>query len=818
MRALSRILAPVGPGLLPAITQRWHTARFAVPFRAGVAQQEPVITASNSHHQPAAPSRRRFPSPVAWLVIGLSAAAPLSCAIAQTPAGPVATWVFAPEPDRFDPAALLDLRSLNERQAGQHGFVRVDAEGGFVRGDGKPIRFWAVNTAVGTRAPDAVGPLWPKNEFDLARHARFLAKRGVNMVRLHRQISPDLNTHPDAVLTDINEAERDRIWRTVAAMREQGIYTTLSPYWAVPMKFSERWGIAGGAQQQALGLLFFDETLQAAYRQWLKKLLTEKNPYTGLPLAQDPSLAVFQLQNEDSLLFWTVDAIQGPQRAALERRFAAFAAVKHGSLVAALKAWDYHRVKGDDASNGRLALAEMWRLTQWPVPAAERARLADQTEFYARTQHEFNRRTVAYLRQELGLKALINAGNWKTASDERLGDAERWSYTPGEVDAVNHYFSGVHQGVSANWAIVASDRYTALSGLHTPQALPFNLRQSQGRPMMVTETAWVAPNPYAAEGPFLVAAYTSLSGVAAFHWFSMDFEGFAPPRSANGYLPSLMKWSFATPETLGSFPAAALAYRRGDIRTGAPALVEARPLQALWQRESPRLPEASGFDPNRDAGDGGRRAAREGSALPPETFLVGPVKSRLGAEPSNGAATPPPPDLQRFLQTQQTRSNTGELALDARRGVATIDTPRTQGVAAHFAQAPEHQLSVLGLRSRNAYGALLAVSLDDRPLAESRSVLLQYATQSRPTGWQEKLVTLALDGGGQAPGFEIVSHGEAPWRVVQPRLDVSLRNSSLKRATPLDMNGMPLADVPVQRDGGVLRLRFPPGTMYVLLR
>ncbi|MFN3493182.1 MAG: hypothetical protein ACK40L_01620, partial [Hydrogenophaga sp.] len=253
-----------------------------------------------------------------------------------------------------------------------------------------------------------------------------------------------------------------------------------------------------------------------------------------------------------------------------------------------------------------------------------------------------------------------------------------------------------------------------------------------------------------------------------------------------------------------------------------PALVEARPLQSLWQRESPHLAETSGFDPNRDAGDTARRADRPGPALAPETFLVGPVRSQLGNEAASGSMPPTRPALQArlqpYLEADRTRSNTGELALDHRRGVATIDTPRTQGVAAHFAQAPEHQLSVLGLRSGNAFGALLATSLDNLPLAESRSVLLQYATQSRPTGWQDRPVTLELEGGGRAPGFEIVAHGQAPWQVVQPDLDVRLRNDRLKRATPLDMNGMPQADVPVQRSGGVLHLRFPPGTLYVLLR
>ena len=99
----------------------------------------------------------------------------------------VQTWNFVPTADSFSPEAWLDLRSLNEPVAGQTGFVGIGADGGFVRGDGAPLRFWAVNTDV-ARSPFVAAPLGPKTAPDLARHARFLAKRGVNMVRLHRQL------------------------------------------------------------------------------------------------------------------------------------------------------------------------------------------------------------------------------------------------------------------------------------------------------------------------------------------------------------------------------------------------------------------------------------------------------------------------------------------------------------------------------------------------------------------------------------------------------------------------------------------------------
>ena len=59
---------------------------------------------------------------------------------------PGQAWDFVPEIDKLDPSAVLDLRYLNEKVAGEHGFIKLSADGNsFLRGDGQPIRFWAAS-------------------------------------------------------------------------------------------------------------------------------------------------------------------------------------------------------------------------------------------------------------------------------------------------------------------------------------------------------------------------------------------------------------------------------------------------------------------------------------------------------------------------------------------------------------------------------------------------------------------------------------------------------------------------------------------------
>jgi hypothetical protein len=220
------------------------------------------------------------------------------------------TWAFHPPRDEFAPEALLDLRWLNERFAGEHGFVRRSADGcDFVLGDGRLARFWAVNDGA--------------FDTDLARHARFLAKRGINMVRFFCNITPTGSN-----LLTIDSDDRARLWKGIAAVKKEGIYVTFSPYWAGASHTKPALGYLDDGGNHNWGLLFFDPKLQAAYKNWMKQMLTEKNPNTGIALAQDPTLAVIEIQNEDSLLFWTTQGIKGAARKELRRQFGAFAAKK----------------------------------------------------------------------------------------------------------------------------------------------------------------------------------------------------------------------------------------------------------------------------------------------------------------------------------------------------------------------------------------------------------------------------------------------------------------------------------------------------------
>jgi hypothetical protein len=228
----------------------------------------------------------------------------------------------------------------------------------------------------------------------------------------------------------------------------------------------------------------------------------------------------------------------------------------------------------------------VWQWTQ-PQTGYKAKRLADQLQFFGETMYNFNRDMATYLRKELGCKQLINAGNWKTADEVLLNDVERWSYTANDVIAVNKYFTGIHNGPRNGWAFDVGDTFTNVSALLDPRALPINMKQVAGFPSLITESGWIMPTKYQTEGPFLTAAYSSLTGLDSFYWFAIG--------DGEEWQHDPGKWRLGNPQGVGQFPAAALMFRNGYIKKGAPVVHEERTMADLWNRRDPLIAEDKSF-------------------------------------------------------------------------------------------------------------------------------------------------------------------------------------------------------------------------------
>ncbi len=720
-------------------------------------------------------------------------------------------WNFEPPPDDFSPTALLDLRSLNERVAGQSGFVRAadDQSGRYVLGDGTPVKFWGVLVAnIGSELAS------------FSQQARFLAKRGVNLVRYHQQL-------PASDPNDINAVDPTFVegaHRAVGAFKQEGIYTEFSLFWELPFTIRKEWGVDGYTADKSApaAVLMFDEKLKAAYKEWARRLLTVTNAYTGLTLAQDPAVAIIEIQNEDSLLWWTFDPSSFPQaqREKLEGKFGAFLISKYGNLAAAQAAWGQVTIPGqtDNPASGRMALAGAWYMTAGSTDSwflALTPRIADQIQFLTELQRAFYQEMRDHYRNTLGCQSLISSCNWAAADERILLDAERYSYTANDLIDRHPYFNpAIHVDPNlpdtSSYMVDVGDLYQGIAGVRNPRHLPTVSKQVAGFPHHASESTWVNPSRYKAEGPLLVAAYNSMAAVDGWVWFATRVLG---------YEDIVNKHTVAVPSLMGQFPGAALLYRRGDVAEAPVAIREERNLSRLYHKE---LALSSEFDPSRNPPDNPVYDPLTGTGrIDPLAMLVGKVECHYGTSDASNYVSPllfSQMDVtNRTVESLPPPGNThGQLRLDWGKGLFRVNSPRSQGIAGFLNSVAQVDLDDVSITSSNEFGAILVIALDNLPIAQSQKLLIQAVTEDNPYHWQEQ-DQVFTNNNVVYTGKKIVSMGQPPMNVVNIAGTVTLKGLGQGRSVAvrvLDENGYDRGNGVSQVNVPDLKITLPTNSLY----
>lgn len=696
----------------------------------------------------------------------------------------IAGWSsFDPETDSFLPSPI-DLRSLNEKFAGEKGFITVKGDRFVHAKTGEPVKFWGVNAG-----PDIVR--LPKPFIDyLARH---LAKLGINIVRIHG--SPWRSNN----VRQIDAGYLDNLFYFIAAMKRQGVYTSLSIYFPLWLRLSEqREGFEGYKDQHPFALLFFNRKFQEIYKSWWRTLLTTPNPYTGVPLRNEPALAYVELVNEDSYLFWTFnyDAVPAPQMEILEREFGEWLERKYGSLEKALREWKGHSHQRDNFSQKRVGFVSLWEIFN-----QRDRRCQDTAEFLAKHQRNFFEMMTKFIKEELGYKGLIVCSNWITADERTLGPLDKWSNLVGDFMDRHGYFSGAHKGERAGWAISVDDLYSDLTALTLPQkeksfSLPVMDICYNGKPSIISEINWTPPNRFRAEFPVLCAAYGALQGSDGFFFFAL---------TGPFWQRTLSKFAIQTPTVMGQFPATALIFRKGLLKTADEVIrVEAK-LSDLFTLKGVPVRTPVNLDELRakDIPEGKRIKVEQLEAIDPLSFFVGRVTINI-TERGNASEIA---DLSRFIDRdkQIVKSSTGELVWDYGRGILSIDAPKVQGAVGFLDRVGRIELTDVSMEIDAEYASVLLVSLDDLPLRNSHKILVQVATEEQNNGWRSE------PSGGL---LKIVALGGAPLLMKNAIGQIAFRRPDAVRCKviALDSNGYPLRTI-----GEATRFSLQPGILYYLV-
>jgi hypothetical protein len=580
-------------------------------------------------------------------------------------------FVWEPGIDPFLGSAKLDLRSLNEREAGESGFVRAE-DGRFVLPDGRPVRFWGVNVGYGNLLQD-------RDSVDFL--ARSLSKKGVNAVRVHGP----LWTEGDP--STIDRRKLEALFYAVHAFKEQGIYTAVSSYYPLWLPIKPGYGLDGYEKignKFPFGLIYFDPKIRSYYEGWMRGVFSVTNPWTGHTLADESAVAFVELVNEDSLFFWTFSRSNFPdeQWHRLETMFGAWLKKTGKDPV--------ERMKEDDASSGRAGLYDIWSLTGDGLRSAspaKRERILLQAEFLAELQRGFYASATDLLRKQIGVKSLIVPSNWITADERVLGPIERWTYTAGDVMDSHGYFGGPIKGEGSDWSVRTGHTFEDRSGILHPEETPFLVPAIAGFPRIVSEFAWTAPNRHRNEAALFASLVGSLQDCGGIFWFAVG----------NDYLceTEIGRWPVGSPAAAGMFPAAALAFRGFTVPSK----------DSVHERMG--LRDMLGL---KGSGLGGWKDYFRG---------------RCVREYADGEGT----ELVR-----NTNASLCPL-VDPVRGLMIADTPAVQACAGFLSKTGPVRMTHLTVDSKNEIAAVLCVGLDGKDLKDSRRILIEVMTEEKMYGF-----------------------------------------------------------------------------------
>jgi hypothetical protein len=393
----------------------------------------------------------------------------------------------------------VDVSFLNDAPAGKHGFVTVDGNR-FVFEDGTPARFWGLSLS-------NRGNFIPKE--DAPAVARRIAKLGFNLVRLHHMDAPWCR--PPTGLIDYSEGNSrnidprglDRIDYLISCLKKEGIYVHLDMM--VSRQFMVGDGVENADQMQhhGKGYRLFVPKLKELQKEYMRKLWTHKNPYTGLEYRNDPAIALTLITNEnDHTTHHMIYSDKVEPYFTLYKRLVQEWADEQGHTF-------------EEAFNN------------WSNPVGKRFVNEMMADFF----HEMR----AYMR-EIGVKVPVVGTNWIQVSHDLPAQAS--------VDFMDqHTYGGTALDTSPH-----SDTPTMPARIATAHVL--------GKPLVISEynEHWNVQE--RARMPLRIAAIGALQGWDGPTCFS--YSGSPQGRIGDLYFG-------LDPAILSPHPAAALMFRRGDV-------------------------------------------------------------------------------------------------------------------------------------------------------------------------------------------------------------------------------------------------------------
>lgn len=629
-----------------------------------------------------------------------------------------------------------DVSFLLDAPAGKHGFVH--AQGGHLAtGDGKWIRLWGVNLTDWSPGSTMI----PAKE-DAHLWAATLARYGVNCVRLQFLDLPAPRGLIAPGRTDtraFDPAQLDREDYFLAELEKQGIYIDINLLVGRPFLSGDGVADADKIHEGAKGISLFDKTLIELQKDYARQLLTHVNPYTRRSYADDPAVAIVEINNENAI--WL--GFHGPSPFYDRELDATYNEWLMRNTTAA--EIDALRHATGAQNNDPIPLLEGRE-----VSAVSKDRFDIESRFYLWLESGYFTSMRDFLRRDLGIRCVILA----TADHSHHNTGYPLLLATSSFDVLDGHDYWQHPWERKVKSPMVDDplNSTVVELSRTAEA---------GRPYTVSEVNEAFPNDYGAEQIPILAAWAGFEDWDAVMWYT--FEPKKDP-AWKPYIGDPFDISL-DPIKMPELAAGALMFLRSDVKAARETLLRSYSAEEVFDTYRMEEKDRPYFTPGFPLW----KPLEEGSRI--ESLDDG-VTHKL-------AATAEPDPI---------RSDTGEVAWSwskADAGQVTIDTPRSQALIG-FASAERRQLANLSAQVTNPFSVIVLTSLDARPIAHSAHLLLVAGVRAVNTGmmWNAGHTGLAQWGG--APTLIEAVQGNVTLRGLDGAKSVALQ--------ALDGAGRPLGD------------------------
>ena len=652
----------------------------------------------------------------------------LFCAADTTVLKPGDDWkVIHFNTTKIEKDSVLDFGAVlnHHRPAGKYGFLKSKGEYfEFEKLPGVHQRFFGVNLSENCNVPT-------KEEAPLL--AESIARAGYNSVRIHH-FENELVDKNGKTSLEFDEEKLDRFFFLINELKKRGLYITIDLFCSRQTKKGEIKGLKAPLRSWNYRNAVYVH--QGAYDNFIAysiRLVSLKNPYTGLTMAEDPAFCFISLLNENWVDVW------------------------------------------NDKNAGGLGWKWKEHYINWckknGVPKEKyTGDIPMRKKFLVEFQHDFWKRISSEMRK-LGLRIPLTMQN--------NGFSPVLSYMRFDYDYTDMHFYIGHPVIIKGWrppVKVSHESFIDVFDLGTrykPQqdekGVALNTLQelahrgptklfgsrTDGKPYILTELRWCDPHRQRAEGGAFSGAIAGLQDWDALYTFQWAWGGTKFMGEGTGGFFCL----YGDPVGYLSERMIHLLFLRGDV-----AASDIKATQLLPSKPINIDPAVGTLSPMTPA-VGMVMKTSVHYKKPADADYVWDYTSKKSADALAAKLEGKTVGKHGLFdrKNRHYRSTTGELDLLANEGIFKVVTPKSEALVMQKKSAVAGK--VLAVNNQTPYTTCFAAAMDKNTLAASKRIIFMHLVN---TGANNQTF--------EGKNWEILkSYGQLPHLVLRAQADVTLK-------------------------------------------